>query len=241
MGLYNAAYRIESIVLGVATAATSVLVPRMAYYFQTKQWQEIRNLVSKSVCVSLMIAFPLAFYVAVFAENVLAFIGGAEYISAVATLRIKLLCIIPLTFTYLFGVQLLIPMGKEKRYTQSVTVGMFVNLILNAIWIPRLGAVGAALGTLATECWNVVWMGSGSGEYALHIFKNVRFGRYVVPMLVSALVAWMANRAIVMLSVFWQLTVTTVLYFGLYYLCLLLMKEPLIRELLTNILRKVRR
>ena len=42
------------------------------------------------------------------------------------------------------GIQILIPMGKEKYVLYSEIAGATINLIINAILIPRLGASGAA-------------------------------------------------------------------------------------------------
>lgn len=49
------------------------------------------------------------------------------------------------------GIQILIPMGKEKYVLYSEIAGAVINLIINAILIPRLGASGAAIGTVSAE------------------------------------------------------------------------------------------
>lgn len=235
VGLYNAAFRIETILLSLSTAITSVLIPRMANYFSKERWTDIRNLTSKIIRISLLLALPVALYVFVFAENVVSFIGGAEYVTAGNTLRIKMLCVIPLTFTSLFGTQLLIPMGNEKRYTQSVTIGLFINLVMNALLIPRFGAAGAALGTLATECWNVVWMGLGVREY---VEKDVKYLRYILPMLVAAVAAFAMGNWVCTQSVFWNLVVTASVFFGIYYTAQYVQKESIVYTYANRILTK---
>lgn len=46
---------------------------------------------------------------------------------------------------------MLIPMGKEKVVLKSEIVGALVNVFLNSLFIPKLGAEGAAIGTLVAE------------------------------------------------------------------------------------------
>ena len=49
------------------------------------------------------------------------------------------------------GLQILVPLGLEKYTVTSTMVGAMTDLVLNALLIPRYGALGAALGTLVTE------------------------------------------------------------------------------------------
>ena len=50
-----------------------------------------------------------------------------------------------------FGVQYLLPARRMKAYTFSVLVGAVSNFMLNFILIPRFGATGAAVATVAAE------------------------------------------------------------------------------------------
>ena len=47
--------------------------------------------------------------------------------------------------------QYLIPLNKEKYYTNSVLSGAVTNLVFNLLLIPKFGAMGAVLGTLLAE------------------------------------------------------------------------------------------
>ena len=46
---------------------------------------------------------------------------------------------------------LLIPFNRDRQYTIAVIVGAIVNLIANACFIPKYGAIGAVLGTMLAE------------------------------------------------------------------------------------------
>ena len=47
--------------------------------------------------------------------------------------------------------QYLLPNEKDKDFIMSLFAGAIVNLIINSLLIPKLGAMGAVLGTVAAE------------------------------------------------------------------------------------------
>ena len=51
----------------------------------------------------------------------------------------------------LLGIQILVPLNREKDVFKSVSLGAVVNLVINIICIPKFGASGAAFGTLIAE------------------------------------------------------------------------------------------
>ena len=53
--------------------------------------------------------------------------------------------------TNIMGIQMLVPLGREKAVLYSEIAGVIVDVILNALLIPRMASAGAAIGTLAAE------------------------------------------------------------------------------------------
>ena len=51
----------------------------------------------------------------------------------------------------ILGIQMLIPMGRENVVVVSEIVGAVVDVIINALLIPKYGASGAAIGTVTAE------------------------------------------------------------------------------------------
>ena len=56
-----------------------------------------------------------------------------------------------LSFANVIRTQYLIPKEKDKIYIISVFLGALVNLIMNFIFIPLYGSIGACIGTIAAE------------------------------------------------------------------------------------------
>lgn len=239
VGFYNAALRIKSIVLSMSTAVTSVMIPRMVYYFSNKTFDKAQELLVKSLKVSMLLALPLTMYIAIFARDVLEFVCGIEYISAVPTLRILCFCVIPLILTNLFGNQVLIPLGMEKRYTKSVFVGLWVNIILNAILIFKFGSAGAAFATFITECWNVYYMSGGRKDIRKYLFKNINIFKYIIPIAISGIAAKLLWGTVENKLIVWRLMTTTIVYFGLFFTLLLILKEDIVLNTVKNILLRL--
>lgn len=238
VGLYSAAAKIESLILSVSTAITSVLVPRMAIYFFKKENDAGKKLATKSLRVTLTLMLPLVIFTFINAKDVIILICGQDYVQAVSTMRVLLMCVLALSLTNLFGNQILIPKGYEKRYSQSVCVGLFINLGLNIVLIPQFNATGAAIATLATEIFNVIWMGLGCKSEIAYMRKNLEGLKYLM-----ALVLALAAESVVILlysptSLIIRLCINTIVLFGVYYIVLFYFKEPILIEIL-EIIKKI--
>lgn len=238
VGLYNAALKIKSILLSLSTAITAVMIPRISYYIQKKDEKGINKLLIKSLQISLLIAFPVCIYCLVFSKNILLFVCGISYIEAENTLKLLMILILPLILTNLFGNQILIPFGKENRFSQSVFIGMWINLILNLLLIPKYGASGAAFGSIITEIWNVFWMSHNEKKYKKLFIKNIKFLNYLFSITVSSLGSIIVYMLCQKYGIFIQLVLTSIVYFTTYYIILIILKEPILYNTIQKLLKK---
>lgn len=238
VGLYNAALKIKSILLSLSTAITAVMIPRISYYIQKKDEKGINKLLIKSLQISLLIAFPVCIYCLVFSKNILLFVCGISYIEAENTLKLLMILILPLILTNLFGNQILIPFGKENRFSQSVFIGMWINLILNLLLIPKYGASGAAFGSIITEIWNVFWMSHNEKKYKKLFIKNIKFMNYLFSITVSSLGSIIVYMLCQKYGIFIQLVLTSIVYFTTYYIILIILKEPILYNTVQKLLKK---
>ena len=215
VGIYGAALKIKTVIISVSSGLTAVLIPRMTVYFQ-ENYMKFTKLLEKSLKVSLVVLLPLVSFVFINSNDVLAFLCGSEYLTATPTLRILLVCVLALMFTNLFGNQILIPIGDEKRYTQSVFIGLWINLILNTILIPIYQSFGAALATLVTECFNMIWMARGCKREIKNIKEEVIFSTYIYPLAVALLLEGICIHYVKSFSIFFRLFFNTIVLFGSY-------------------------
>ena len=227
VGIYNAALKIKTIIISVSSGLTAVLIPRMSVYYQ-ENYMKFTKLLEKSFKVSLVVLLPLVSFVFINAKDVLEFLCGLEYLSATSTLRILLICVLALMLTNLFGNQILIPKGDEKRYTKSVFIGLWINLILNSILIPKYSSLGAAIATMVTESFNMFWMSRGCKKEIKSIKQDVNIGFYMYPLIIAILIEIIGIYYVKTYSVFFRLVFKTLILFGSYYFILITRKEEIL-------------
>ena len=151
VGLYNAATKVNKIVISLITALGAVLIPRISYYVGMKDKEKIYDLVRKGYGYTFLLSIPAALGLFVLSDDIILLFSGSEFASAGFTMRIVSWIVIVIPFSAMTNQQTLVPMGKEKWILISTCVGAVVNLICNAIFIPRYAANGAAIGTVVAE------------------------------------------------------------------------------------------
>ena len=141
--------------------------------------------------------------------------------------------------TNVLGIQILVPLGREKTVLVSEIVGAVTDLILNVILIPLYGAAGAAIGTLAAEFAVLVVQYIALRSEVRGAFLDIHYFKIfaaLIPAVLSAV--WVSHLQI---GTFWLLLLAAVLFFGLYGIVLLLLKEPLVKEIVFGLLSKLKR
>ena len=167
---YNSATNISKTILPIATSLAAVVMPRMAFYLKENNWQEMKTLLNKSLSVVSFLSFPLTFALIAIAPIFIPLFYGEQFIGAVLPIQIVAGVIISIGFNNLFGVQILVGLGKDKLFLYAVLVGTFSNFILNLVLIPLLGASGASISTVIAETLILfveIWL--------VQKYTNVRF------------------------------------------------------------------
>ena len=113
-----------------------------------------------------------------------------------------------------------------------------LNLILNAIWIPYWGATGAAISTTIAEALVLavqIWF---LRKRLKSIWKKISF-RHLIVAMIPALGAGFAIFYLVDLQPIFRLLISACAFFGLYFIALLIQKEPFLTGTITSVKNKV--
>lgn len=151
VGYYNASVRVKGIVVSIITSLGAVLLPRASYYVEHNMMDEFKSVIRKALGFVLIVSIPMCFYFVIEARDGILLLCGRDFEGAVVPMQIIMPTIILIGITNVLGMEILVPLGKERYVFYSTMAGAVTDLILNAIFIPRMGASGAALGTLAAE------------------------------------------------------------------------------------------
>lgn len=151
VGIYSAATKVKTVLVCIVTSLGTVLLPRESYYVSTGQYNLFYSYLKKAIHFTFIIAFPLMIYFFVFSTDVILVLAGKAYMSASLSVKILIPTILFIGFSNILGMQMLVPLGREKQVLISVCFGAIVDFIINLSLIPCFGAQGAAFGTMVAE------------------------------------------------------------------------------------------
>lgn len=229
VGLYTVAIKVKSMLLIAVNAISTVLLPRLSYYLAHDRWRDFRKILEKSISTIVLISVPLVFFFMIEAEDSVLFLGGAEYLDATLCMTI----IMPILFisgiSNITGNQVLIPLGKEDCFMKAVVSGAIIDLILNFFLMPRWGCVGAAIATLVAECTQLSIQMFFSKKYVLPTIHWKTIIKIIVSCLCASFVIFLFHD-VVNCQIFVNLLIYAIIFFTIYGLVLVLLKEELLLE-----------
>lgn len=150
VGLYSTAHKVINIIAQFVQSIIYVLIPRLSFYFANADYVNINKLLRKLLSFNIMLGLPLVIGTIMMSSDIMYVVGGQEYIAATPLLSILIISFLfSLVGGSFLGNGILIPSKKEKYYMIVCCITAVVNIILNLILIPPLGAVGASIATAA--------------------------------------------------------------------------------------------
>ena len=238
VGIYTASVKIRTILSTLVTSVGSVLLPRMSYYVANQKWDEFRSLLKKSYSVLIMLSIPTSVYFLMAAKPSILFLSGDAYLDSVIPMQILMPTVIISSLVNITGLQILIPVGGEWKYTISVACGALVDLILNIFLIPRYGAVGAAFATLIAELIEIVVQLFYVREYLKGVISAVATVQVLVGTLLGAM-GFVIVNSMIKLNTLFTLVTTALIFFGIYALFLLIVKYEMFYEMIEMVLKPI--
>lgn len=237
VGYYNAAVRIKSLLLSIVTSLGAVLLPRSSYLIQTKQWGKFRKVSRKALDFVFILSSALMLYFMLYAKYGIWLLSGGYYSPSIIPMKIIMPTLLFIGVTNITGIQIMVPMGREKSVLLSEVVGLVINLVINTLLIPRMASTGAAIGTLAAEFGVLVVQYLAMRGEISNAFRAVSYWKIALGLAAGTLCSFWIT--FLELSNFLTLACTTILFFGAYAAVLLFTREWLLRELLEQMIDKM--
>ena len=238
VGLYDSAMKIKSMLVAIVTALGAVLLPRASYYVKQGLFEEFSRISAKAIHFVCILALPLIAYFTLFATNAIHFLCGKLFDGAILPMQVMLPTVLLIGLTNVIGIQILVPLGKEKEVFYSVAGGGVVDLLACFFLIPAFAVVGAVISNLLAElavfliqfyyvrkCKEKVDVGA--------MLCNVEYGKVFISIVIAL---WIVNQCrLFIIQDFLLLLISGSLFLTLYGLCLFVLKERFFIELLTPI------
>ncbi|WP_173473019.1 flippase [Eubacterium ruminantium] len=244
VGYYHASVKIKEILVTIVTSLGAVLLPRASYYVKNNMMDEFRRISGKAINFVMVLAAPLMLYFMIFATEGIYFLAGPEYTYSIVPMIYIMPTLFLIGLSNILGMEMLVPTGREKIVLYSVIAGAVTDLALNLIYIPKLGAAGAALGTLVAECVVLIWQCVVLRDEIRELFKNIFAWKILLGLLIgSASCFWvkllpMGNTE---KECFIKIIISGILFFGSYGVTLLVTKEKITREIFDSVIGKLRK
>ncbi len=148
---YTENEKIAKLPIILATALSTVLMPRIAYEFSKGKDGQVREYIQKALFCVNFVLIPCCFGLMAVASNFVPFFLGREFANTYHILMVLCPTMIFIGISNVTGIQYLVAVDKKKELTISYVAALIVNLIINFLLIPKYDACGAAIGTVVAE------------------------------------------------------------------------------------------
>ena len=241
VGYYGVSIKLKNILVSIVTALGAVLLPRVSYYYKKGQMDAFWKTIQKSMHVVILMAAPMALYCMIVAAPAIRFLAGDGYAASVIPMIWIMPSLLFIGATYVIGIEVLIPSGKESIVLIASAVAAGIDVIINALLIPSLKSTGAAIGTLVAEAVVFIIQFAYMRKEILPIFKKIKLWKTGLALVIATIPTLLLSG--LSLPDFWLLALTALTFFGCYGLSLLLMKDEMIglvlKKLSTTLKKKL--
>lgn len=240
VGYYTTATKLYAILLGLFTAFTGVMLPRMSALVAEGKIDEFKSMVNRSVTVLTTFSTPLVCFSFVMAPQIIRIISGAGYEGAITPMRIVIPLILIIGYEQILVIQTLMPLKADKYILHNSLIGASVGFILNITIVPYLHSVGSSIVWISSEIVVLV-----CAQFA--VYKSISlsfpwrdFGTSIIGHLPLAVLLFFCNY--INYGVFAQvITAGIVMIIYCYILNMYVVKNQEIISIISKIISKLRK
>lgn len=151
LGYYEQGEKIVKMAITVITAVAAAMSPRIATAFINKDKVSLDRYMYKTFKFTFMLSLPMILGIIAVSDRFVPIFFGEGYDRVSIIMKLLSPIILIIGFGSAIGVQYFIPTKRQRQLTITYIAGAIVNVIINALLIGQLGAVGAAIGTICAE------------------------------------------------------------------------------------------
>ena len=230
---YDQAEKIINIPLAFITVMSTVLMPRIAMELSDKHKREADNLIAKALHISLFFAIPMMFGIAGIAGSFIPWYLGGGFLPVVSGIYYICPIIIFNSIAGVLGSQYLTASNQMRLLTKAYGIAAIVNVAANASLIPIAGFKGAAI---ATQLSSLVSISIQFYYVSKQIDISVPKGNLVKYTCTAAGMFAVVHLIGLHLGAGFFTTLVQIITGGtIYFVVMLLTKEPLLTVAIDNI------
>lgn len=213
LGLYNVAYKLFEIFLLAPAALMGVVFPKISSLVSQNKLGVLRIYLRRIQYYLVLIFLIIVLIASTYASDIITILYGKAFEGAAHILVVLMFTLAIYLFNCIYSVSLN-SSGNEKFSVLIFAVGSIVNIVLNFLFIPKFGGVGAAYATLIAEILST----------ALYVYifnkKIIYFILHsnILKFLFAFLILYLFSRYfIASINFYVGIPLLTILYLGLFY------------------------
>ena len=239
VGLYSAATKIKSLLVAFITSLGAVTISRISFYVKNGQKDDMFRLIRKSFEYVTLLSVPISLYCIVESKALIRFLAGESYSEAAGAMQWIMPCMIFIGLTSITTWQIIIPIGKEKYTVYGALSGAIVDVIFNALLIPRYGAVGASIGTILAEVAVLITHFAFLRSYFMKYYPIKEAIKIFGGSIISFVFLKILVKHINFIPVI-EIIISGVLFFGIYGIFLIITKENIVWSIVSGFLSRIK-
>lgn len=199
VGQYSSAQKIAQLMQSIPGLISIAFFPALVKALKTDQF---KRLFEKSTRVLFVLVVPIIIFSIIYAQEIIFFLFGEQYIPASRTFQIMSLTFMTTFFGASFG-NALFALGKEKKLLTYIGVGIVGNVLFNILFIPEFGSSGAALSTVLVSFITIAYLYFVlKKQLAFSVFKKMgRIGLATIFMVVFSYVLWIIHVHVIIAGI----------------------------------------
>ncbi|WGE89333.1 flippase [Actinobacillus arthritidis] len=239
VGYYNATMKVKGILFTLITSLGIVLLPRLSYYVENNMTDEFHSALKKSMNFIIVIAVPLVIFFMLFAKETILILAGENYINAILPLQIIVWALLLSAITNILGIQILLPLKKDKESLISVLLATIVDIIANLVLVPHLASVGTAISVILAELTVLIVQLLILRRYIFILFNELQFFRIGLAIGSSIILSFSIYQWNITDSVMITFLILSCIFFTTYFCLLLILKENFMMYVYHTIQHKI--
>ncbi|SET02348.1 Membrane protein involved in the export of O-antigen and teichoic acid [[Clostridium] aminophilum] len=150
-GLYEYAEKLIYALCSFISSFGTVMMPRMSNLAAKKDKYTSEKYMERSIEFIMFLSAGMCFGLLSVSNSLIPILYGDSFLGSIPLLNLLSVTLIFIAWGNVIRTQYVIPNKKDNIYIGSITIGAICNLLINAMLIPKLGAVGACIGTIVAE------------------------------------------------------------------------------------------
>ena len=171
-GLYENAEKIILCLSGFISAIGTVMLPKISHMTAQGRMEDVKQHIDASMDLVMCMVCALGFGLASVAREFAPLFYGEDFTHSGLLMIPLSMTLLTIGFANVIRTQWVLPQKRDGVFVKSVLTGAGVNVVLNALFIPKWGAMGAVIATVAAEL-------SVPVVQFVILRRELPFGRYV--------------------------------------------------------------